>query len=68
MGVLPASGKEAYTTTRGRMIVSNGYCDGGCAERAQQSAAQLQPMQQESAQPEPVHQMTALPQSVRLPG
>lgn len=31
-GVLPASGKESYTAVRGRLIVSNGYCAGGCAE------------------------------------
>jgi hypothetical protein len=32
-GVLPASGREAYTSLRGRLIVTNGYCAGGCAER-----------------------------------
>jgi hypothetical protein len=32
-GVLPASGREAYTPARGRLIVTNGYCEGGCAER-----------------------------------
>lgn len=35
-GVLPASGKEAYTKLRGRLIVTNGYCGGGCAERVAQ--------------------------------
>ncbi|MFE3455700.1 hypothetical protein ACFXJ8_43005 [Nonomuraea sp. NPDC059194] len=35
-GVLPATGREAYTTTRGRLIVTNGYCEGGCAERQPQ--------------------------------
>ncbi len=35
-GVLPASGKDAYTTLRGRLIVTNGYCGGGCAERVAQ--------------------------------
>lgn len=32
-GVLPASGREAYTPLRGRLIVTNGYCEGGCSER-----------------------------------
>lgn len=32
-GVLPATGRESYTTLRGRLIVTNGYCGGGCAER-----------------------------------
>ncbi|TDD31786.1 hypothetical protein E1286_44430 [Nonomuraea terrae] len=32
-GVRPASGKESYTPLRGRLIVTNGYCAGGCAER-----------------------------------
>jgi C4-type Zn-finger protein len=32
-GVLPASGKDSYTPLRGRLIVTNGYCAGGCAER-----------------------------------
>jgi C4-type Zn-finger protein len=32
-GVMPASGRDAYTTLRGRLIVTNGYCAGGCAER-----------------------------------
>ncbi|QYC41941.1 hypothetical protein Nocox_21685 [Nonomuraea coxensis DSM 45129] len=35
-GVLPASGKEAYTTLRGRLILTNGYCGGDCAERVAQ--------------------------------
>ena len=39
-GVLPASGKDAYTTLRGRLIVSNGYCAGGCVERRAQAAEQ----------------------------
>ncbi|WP_101789546.1 hypothetical protein [Nonomuraea indica] len=32
-GVLPATGRESYTALRGRLIVTNGYCAGGCAER-----------------------------------
>lgn len=32
-GVLPASGRDAYTPLRGRLIVTNGYCRGGCAPR-----------------------------------
>lgn len=39
-GVLPASGRESYTATRARLIVTNGYCEGGCAERI---AARQQP-------------------------
>lgn len=32
-GVLPASDREAYTPLRGRLILTNGYCGGGHAER-----------------------------------
>ncbi|MEU4549949.1 hypothetical protein [Nonomuraea dietziae] len=32
-GVLLASDRKAYTPARGRLIVTNGYCGGGCAER-----------------------------------
>ncbi|MFI7707375.1 hypothetical protein [Nonomuraea sp. NPDC049480] len=48
-GVLPASGKEAYTALRGRLIVTNGYCSGGCAERRAEAAEQTQQM----ARPQP---------------
>ncbi|MFC4012097.1 hypothetical protein ACFOY2_33020 [Nonomuraea purpurea] len=47
-GVVPASGKEAYTALRGRLIVTNGYCAGGCAERAEAAADQVR--QEEQAQ------------------
>ncbi|GAB2944064.1 hypothetical protein GCM10027203_53730 [Nonomuraea fastidiosa] len=53
-GVLPASGKDAYTTLRGRLIVSNGYCAGGCVERRAQAAeqeAQRRARQQASPRP-----------------
>ncbi|TDD02982.1 hypothetical protein [Nonomuraea diastatica] len=51
-GVLPASGKEAYTALRGRLIVSNGYCGGGCAERrAEEEAAQRVARPQPQAAP-----------------
>ncbi|MFG1694557.1 hypothetical protein [Nonomuraea sp. NPDC049309] len=60
-GVLPASGKDAYTTLRGRLIVSNGYCAGGCVERRAEAAeqeaqrrARQQPVgSQEGGQPQP---------------
>lgn len=39
-GVLPGSGRDAYTPLRGKLIVTNGYCSGSCAarERTQQVA------------------------------
>jgi hypothetical protein len=40
-GVLPASGKESYTALRGRLIVTNGYCAGGCAERRAEAVEQV---------------------------
>lgn len=49
-GVLPASGRDAYTPLRGRLIVTNGYCGGGCAERraeleqAQQTQQMVRPL------------------------
>jgi hypothetical protein len=71
LGVLPASGREAYTAARARLIVTNGYCDGGCAERAreaQQAAAgavaapPVPPAPQ--AQQQQHYQQQALPQHV----
>ncbi|GAA4929470.1 hypothetical protein HD597_004317 [Nonomuraea thailandensis] len=50
--VLPASGKESYTPLRGRLIVTNGYCAGGCAERAEQTQ-QTQQMVRPQAAPSP---------------
>jgi hypothetical protein len=47
-GVLPASGRESYTTLRGRLIVTNGYCAGGCAER-RASMEQTQQLSRPSA-------------------
>ncbi|MEU6716523.1 hypothetical protein ABZ897_34085 [Nonomuraea sp. NPDC046802] len=44
---MPASGKEAYTALRGRLIVTNGYCAGGCAERAEAAADQARQEQQQ---------------------
>ncbi|SPL89022.1 unnamed protein product [[Actinomadura] parvosata subsp. kistnae] len=38
--VLPATGKESYTPLRGRLIVTNGYCAGGCAEVTEQTLTQ----------------------------
>jgi hypothetical protein len=57
-GVLPASGRESYTPLRGRLIVTNGYCAGGCAERRglgerDLSAQQPQPHQEEQVRPVP---------------
>jgi hypothetical protein len=56
-GVLPASGKEAYTALRGRLIVTNGYCQGGCAERRAEADEQTQQM----ARPAPVAAPVASP-------
>ncbi|GGO63324.1 hypothetical protein GCM10012289_10120 [Nonomuraea cavernae] len=56
-GVLPASGRDSYTTLRGRLIVTNGYCGGGCeerraeAEQTRQMARPVAPMQQQVQQP-----------------
>lgn len=52
-GVLPASGKESYTTLRGRLIVTNGYCAGGCAERRAEMEQQAQTQQMARPQPGP---------------
>lgn len=49
-GVLPASGREAYTSLRGRLIVTNGYCAGGCAERRGERARLAQQSQQQEEQ------------------
>ncbi|WP_188196359.1 hypothetical protein [Nonomuraea sp. SYSU D8015] len=54
---MPASGKEAYTPLRGRLIVTNGYCSGGCAERRAEAAEQTQQM----TRPQPVVQPEAAP-------
>ncbi len=54
-GVLPASGKESYTAGRGRLIVTNGYCPGGCAERrAEMVAEQTRQMARPQPSPAPV--------------
>ncbi|PZG04021.1 hypothetical protein C1J01_45175 [Nonomuraea aridisoli] len=57
-GVLPASGKESYTALRGRLIVTNGYCAGGCAEQVEQVPArpvdESQMRTQQVARPRPV--------------
>ncbi|GAA1617192.1 hypothetical protein GCM10009733_011920 [Nonomuraea maheshkhaliensis] len=56
-GVLPASGKESYTASRGRLIVTNGYCSGGCAEAVGQAQRvtrqQAQEVTQQVARPRP---------------
>ncbi|GAA2367818.1 hypothetical protein [Nonomuraea africana] len=49
-GVLPASGRDAYTPARGRLIVTNGYCEGGCAERV---ASRQRPMEAPVRQQQP---------------
>jgi hypothetical protein len=36
-GVLPATGRESYTSLRARLIVTNGYCAGTCADRQAES-------------------------------
>ncbi|MEU5863434.1 hypothetical protein ABZ815_19855 [Nonomuraea sp. NPDC047529] len=55
-GVLPASGREAYTPLRGRLIVTNGYCAGGHAE-GRAEAAQVEQVEQtrQVARPMPAH-------------
>ncbi|SDK78246.1 hypothetical protein SAMN05421874_11182 [Nonomuraea maritima] len=54
-GVLPASGKGSYTAVRGRLIVSNGYCAGGCAEVVEQPVVdESQVRTQEMARTRPV--------------
>jgi hypothetical protein len=75
-GVLPASGKGAYTPLRGRLIVTNGYCAGGCAERhaetvaaeqTQQVARPQQPMPQQPMGPQQMSQPMSQPMP-RQPG
>jgi hypothetical protein len=65
-GVLPASGKESYTASRGRLIVTNGYCSGGCAEAADQTQqmAARQQVQQQAAE---VTQQVARPRPAPSP-
>lgn len=59
-GVLPADGREAYTPLRGRLILSNGYCPGGCAERRAAHVEQVrQRAGQQVPQPQPVVQPVA---------
>jgi len=48
-GVLPASGREAYTPLRGRLILTNGYCGGDCAERRGGGAEQVRSAPQQQA-------------------
>ncbi|MDF5757062.1 hypothetical protein P3X83_31075 [Spongiactinospora sp. TRM90649] len=62
-GVLPASGSDAYTTARGRLIVSNGYCEGGCAER--QATAVAQQHQQQVPHTLPGRPQPPMPQPVQ---
>ncbi len=65
-GVVPATGKEAYTPLRGRLILTNGYCSGGCAERRAEEQAQQQT--QQMARPEPVAPVQVAPaMPVRTP-
>ncbi|NJP91629.1 hypothetical protein HCN51_19560 [Nonomuraea sp. FMUSA5-5] len=56
--VLPATGKESYTPLRGRLIVTNGYCAGGCAEVTEQTLTQHtlteQAQTQQMTRPQPV--------------
>ncbi|MGR6918987.1 hypothetical protein ACU635_32470 [[Actinomadura] parvosata] len=51
--MLPATGKESYTPLRGRLIVTNGYCAGGCAEVTEQTLAE-QAQTQQMTRPQPV--------------
>ncbi|MGW2156606.1 hypothetical protein [Nonomuraea sp. NPDC001699] len=52
-GVLPASGREAYTPLRGRLIVTNGYCAGGHAEGRAEAAQVEQEQTRQVARPMP---------------
>lgn len=72
-GVLPGSGREAYTAMRGRLIVTNGYCRCAApAERPQQQVQQVatppapvpQPVPQAAQQPVRVGQAPQLPTRV----
>ncbi|GAA3664997.1 hypothetical protein GCM10022224_031580 [Nonomuraea antimicrobica] len=64
-GVLPASGKESYTPLRGRLIVTNGYCEGGCAEVAEQQAQRQAQME---AQRQRARSQSPSPAPVPMPG
>jgi hypothetical protein len=67
-GVLPADGREAYTPLRGRLILTNGYCPGGCAERR---AAHVEQVRQRQApgvgQPVPQAAPQGMSQGVQQP-
>ena len=64
-GVLPADGREAYTPLRGRLILTNGYCPGGCAERR---AAHVEQMRQRASQGVPQGMQQGVPQRVPSQG
>ena len=66
-GVLPASGKDAYTPLRGRLIVTNGYCGGGCAERRAEAVDQAQQQQTQQQQAQQQTQQMARPQRPQQP-
>ncbi|RBQ19269.1 hypothetical protein DP939_15145 [Spongiactinospora rosea] len=59
--MLPASGPDAYTAARGRLIVSNGYCDGGCAEPVAPPPVRQQFTVPAAQPPQPHQQDAALP-------
>ncbi|WP_084959667.1 hypothetical protein [Thermoactinospora rubra] len=48
---MPASGPDAYTPLRGRLIVTNGYCRGGCVPHRPEVAEEVQPMARPMAAP-----------------
>lgn len=53
-GVVPASGRDAYTPLRGRLILTNGYCGGDCADRRGVDRERTQQVARPVAAPGPV--------------
>jgi hypothetical protein len=68
-GVLPATGRDAYTPLRGRLIVTNGYCRGGCVPQRPRQVAPAVSSAEETRQmvrPMAAQQVPAPPVRVTL--
>ncbi|GAA4100137.1 hypothetical protein GCM10022248_84910 [Nonomuraea soli] len=53
-GVLPATGRDSYTPLRGRLIVTNGYCRGGCAQQRPMPVSPAEEATRQMVRPMPV--------------
>ncbi|GAA4529210.1 hypothetical protein GCM10023096_67140 [Nonomuraea ferruginea] len=66
-GVLPADGREAYTPLRGRLILTNGYCPGGCADRRAAHVEQVRQRAPQAPQALPQSMVPSMGQGVSQP-